>query len=70
MRLGHFDAPGPLQQFPTSDICSSYAIELSNNGSLFTDTDERLLVMLCSLLGPHVELEEASRGASYNHHFG
>ena len=32
MRLGHFDAPGPLQQFPTSDICSSYAIELSNNG--------------------------------------
>ena len=32
MRLGHFDPPGPLQNFSTSDICSQYAIDLSNNG--------------------------------------
>lgn len=32
MRLGHFDPVGPLQQFPLSDVCSDYAIELSQNG--------------------------------------
>jgi len=32
MRLGHFDPPGPLQEFPLSDVCSQYALDLSNNG--------------------------------------
>ena len=32
MRLSHFDPVGPLQQFSMDDICSDYAIELSNNG--------------------------------------
>ena len=32
MRLGHFDPVGPLQQFPLTDVCSDYAIELSQNG--------------------------------------
>jgi beta-glucosidase-like glycosyl hydrolase len=32
MRLGHFDPPGPLQQFPMSDVCSQYALDLSVNG--------------------------------------
>merc|ERR1712086_1243924 len=32
MRLGHFDPPGPLQEFPMTDVCSDYALELSHNG--------------------------------------
>ena len=32
VRLGHFDPVGPLQQFSLDDICSDYAIDLSNNG--------------------------------------
>jgi hypothetical protein len=47
MRLGHFDPVGPLQQFPLSDICSDYAIELSANGpvqaaALLKNTDSAL----------------------------
>lgn len=34
MRLGHFDPPGPLQQIPTTDICSDYAVSLSMDGTL------------------------------------
>ena len=32
MRLGHFDPAGPLQKFPMSDVCSDYALQLSNDG--------------------------------------
>ena len=32
MRLGHFDPPSPLQEFPMSDVCSDYATSLSYNG--------------------------------------
>ena len=32
MRLGHFDPVGPLQAFPMTDICSDYALALSENG--------------------------------------
>jgi beta-glucosidase-like glycosyl hydrolase len=32
MRLGHFDAKGPLQNFPMTDVCSSYATSLAANG--------------------------------------
>ena len=32
MRLGHFDPPGPLQEFPESDVCSPYAKQLSYDG--------------------------------------
>ncbi len=32
MRLGHFDPPGPLQDFQEDDICSDYAHELSLSG--------------------------------------
>jgi beta-glucosidase-like glycosyl hydrolase len=32
MRLGHFDPPGPLQEFPMSDVCSDYSTSLSYNG--------------------------------------
>ena len=30
--LGHFDPVGPLQDFPMTDVCSDYALELSANG--------------------------------------
>ena len=32
MRLGHFDPDGPLQKFGAGDICSDYAIGLSQDG--------------------------------------
>ena len=32
MRLGHFDPIGPLQGFPLTDVCSTYATELADNG--------------------------------------
>ena len=32
MRLGHFDPAGPLQEFKMSDVCSDYALDLSNDG--------------------------------------
>jgi len=32
MRLGHFDPPSPLSEFPMSDVCSDYSTSLSYNG--------------------------------------
>ena len=32
MRLAHFDPPGPLQQIPTSEVCSEYAVTLAEDG--------------------------------------
>ena len=32
VRLGHFDPPGPLNEFPESDVCSDYALDLSYDG--------------------------------------
>ena len=32
LRLGHFDAPGPLQAIPMADVCSDYAQELARDG--------------------------------------
>lgn len=32
LRLGHFDPPGPLQQFPESDVCSAEHIALAMDG--------------------------------------
>ena len=32
IRLGHFDPVGPLQEFSMDDVCSDYAIALSNDG--------------------------------------
>jgi beta-glucosidase-like glycosyl hydrolase len=33
IRLGHFDPPGPLQQIPTSAICTPETIELARDGT-------------------------------------
>eukprot|EP00325_Prymnesiales_sp_UTEX-LB-985_P000241 CAMPEP_0174703322 /NCGR_PEP_ID=MMETSP1094-20130205/7308_1 /TAXON_ID=156173 /ORGANISM="Chrysochromulina brevifilum, Strain UTEX LB 985" /LENGTH=773 /DNA_ID=CAMNT_0015901231 /DNA_START=17 /DNA_END=2338 /DNA_ORIENTATION=+ len=38
MRLGHFDANGPLQRFSMSDVCSTYATSLAANGAIQSAT--------------------------------
>jgi len=38
MRLGHFDPPGPLQEFKMDDVCSDYAQQLSYNGPVQAST--------------------------------
>jgi len=68
MRLGHFDAPGPLHQFPMSDVCSQYAIDLSNDGpiqssALLKNLDSALPLgtgkQTIAVIGPNADLSKS-----------
>jgi pre-mRNA-splicing factor SYF2/beta-D-xylosidase 4 len=72
MRLGHFDPVGPLQQIPTSDICSDYAIALSQDGpaqssALLKNVDARLpldpsAAGTVAVIGPNANLSKSDSG--------
>jgi hypothetical protein len=71
LRLGHFDPVGPLQDFPMSDVCSDYAIELSNDGpiqssALIKNADKTLplsdTVKTVAVIGPNFNLSKADVG--------
>jgi pre-mRNA-splicing factor SYF2/beta-D-xylosidase 4 len=71
IRLGHFDPVGPLQTFPMSDVCSDYAIALSNDGpvqsaALVKNADKTLplsdSVKTVAVIGPNYNLSKADVG--------
>jgi len=68
MRLGHFDPPSPLQEFPMSDVCSDYATSLSYNGPVqatsMIKNDKRALPLAAStktvaIIGPNANLSKS-----------
>jgi len=78
MRLGHFDPAGPLQQFSMSDVCSSYAVDLSNNGpvqsSALLKNDANTMPLkptgagTVAVIGPNWNLSKADAGYYGPHH--
>jgi hypothetical protein len=71
MRLSHFDPLGPLNNIPTSVICSDYALELSQSGvtqsaALLKNMDHRLplaggaaSLLTVAVIGPTALLSKA-----------
>lgn len=68
MRLGHFDPEGPLQQIPTSVVCSDYAKELAQDGAAQSCTlvknEQNTLpigasVPSVAVIGPNANLSKA-----------
>lgn len=70
MRLGHFDPVGPLQDFPITDVCSKYALDLSNDGAaqssaLLKNVNGALpldarAVKSVAVIGPNANLSQAT----------
>eukprot|EP01048_Picozoa_sp_COSAG05_P005653 COSAG05_NODE_342_length_11038_cov_5.604662_6_plen_415_part_00 len=68
MRLGHFDPVGPLQAFPMTDICSDYALALSENGpvqstAMLKNADKALPLAASTktvaVIGPNANLSKS-----------
>lgn len=71
IRLGHFDPVGPLQSFPMTDVCSDYAIALSNDGPVQSSALIKNIggalpltdaVKTVAVIGPNYNLSKADVG--------